>query len=385
MPNYELVTAVIFYLLLAIIIYINRKRFEVIDKIVLAYRTQAPIKFMEKLAKYKRFWRIFSTISIPISFFLMASLLYTLLGATLEVIMNKDAPAAVGLIIPGVKVPGSPVFLPFWFGIISIAILAVIHEFAHGIVALSEGIPIKSSGFGFLLVLPVAFVEPDEKIVAEKSKLSRMRMIAAGPMSNIFFAFILTIVAGYTLAPFLNSIIFLNGISVAEVAPNLPAEKAGLTEGLIITGINGVSTPNITHFAQTLRGYKPGDAITLNSKDNDYAIELTGAPQNTSLPYMGVSYKQNWEYKEEAIASYSLPLLKVFSWFGELIGWIVNLNFAVGMVNLLPVWFVDGGQLLTNGMGYIVRKKETLVKILNSIFYLALSLLLINILLPLYR
>lgn len=383
MVSYELLSALAFYSVLAIVIYINRSKFEVIEKIVIAFRTQKPIAFMKNLAKYKRFWKVFSTLSVPISFILMGFVLYMLTSATIDIILQPEAPAAVGLVIPGVRIPGSSVFLPLWYGIISIAVLAIVHEFSHGIVALAEKIPIKSSGFGFLLILPVAFVEPDEKKAAKASRLSRMRMISAGPMSNIALAVILSLVAAYTLAPFLNSLVEFKGIEVVSTVEGLPAQLSGLPDGAIVNGIDNQQVSNITNFAQILSTYSPGDTITLISDKGEFDITLAEHPDNSSLPYMGVSYNQNWNYSEEAVSKYSMPALNILSWFSKLLGWIINLNFAVGLINLLPVWFLDGGQLLTNGLSYIFKNEKTLAKVVNSIFYYSLSLLLLNIVLPL--
>lgn len=383
MVSYEILTAIIFYSILGILIYINRSKFEIIEKVVIAYRTKRPISMMQKIAKYEKFWKITSTIFVPLSFILMGFLLYMLTLATIDIITNPEAPAAVGLVIPGVKVPGSPVFLPLWYGIISIAVLAIIHEFSHGIVALVEKIPIKNSGFGFLLILPVAFVEPDEKAVAKASRLSRMRMISAGPMINITFAVLLSLLAAYTIVPFANSTVEFKGITVVDTLEGFPAQQAGLTEGVIVSNLNGQAITSMSTFAEMLSGYNPGDTINIGSETDSYEITLTESPNDAAIPYMGVTYQQNIDYTAEAISKYSLFGVKAISWIIGLISWLVNLNFAVGLINLLPVWFLDGGQLLANGLSYIIKKEKTLAKVVNAIFYFSLSLLMLNILLPL--
>ena len=66
-----------------------------------------------------------------------------------------------------------PVFyVPFWYWLIALFILAVVHEFAHGVIGERWGVRIKSSGFAFLGILapimPAAFVEPNEEDLAKK-------------------------------------------------------------------------------------------------------------------------------------------------------------------------------------------------------------------------
>ena len=75
------------------------------------------------------------------------------------------ASSGVGLVLP-FKAKGV-FYVPFFYWIISIFVIAVVHEFSHGLIARANNIKVKSSGFAFLALLvpiiPAAFVEPDEK------------------------------------------------------------------------------------------------------------------------------------------------------------------------------------------------------------------------------
>jgi len=80
----------------------------------------------------------------------------------------------------------------FSYWILSIFLIAVIHEFSHGVVGRAWKLKIKSSGFAFLSILvpviPAAFVEPDEKQTAKASARAQLGMLSAGPFSNVVFA-----------------------------------------------------------------------------------------------------------------------------------------------------------------------------------------------------
>lgn len=83
-------------------------------------------------------------------------------------------------------------FLPpfyFIYWILIIAIVAIVHEFSHGIFAAYNKVKIKKTGFGFFpFFLPIflaAFVELDEKIMATKEKIKQMAILSAGAFANV--------------------------------------------------------------------------------------------------------------------------------------------------------------------------------------------------------
>ena len=67
----------------------------------------------------------------------------------------------------------------------------VVHEGAHGIVGVMEKIGIKTGGFAIFIAMFAGFVEPDEEQFSKAKKISRLRLIGAGPTSNVIFAFAL--------------------------------------------------------------------------------------------------------------------------------------------------------------------------------------------------
>ena len=113
-----------------------------------------------------KFWRWSMNIGIPITVLGMAFMVYTII-LSLEVMFQKPTTA---LLLPGVDIPGSPIFIPIFAGIIALILLMVVHEFGHGILARAQGVEIKSIGVILLAVLPGAFVELDEEDVKKAKR-----------------------------------------------------------------------------------------------------------------------------------------------------------------------------------------------------------------------
>jgi membrane-associated protease RseP (regulator of RpoE activity) len=74
---------------------------------------------------------------------------------------------------------------PFTYWILIIAIIAIPHEFAHGIFARLNALRVHSTGFGFLGPFLAAFVEPDEKAMNKLPKMPQMAILAAGTFANV--------------------------------------------------------------------------------------------------------------------------------------------------------------------------------------------------------
>ena len=150
----------------------------------------------------------------------------------------------------------SVILLIFFYWIISIFILATIHEFAHGVVSKLHNVKVKSSGIGFLSILvpiiPLAFVEPDEKALIKKSSKKQLAVFAAGPLANILFAFI---VLGFSLLitnPIASHLIDYDGVSITglvkEFDTKFPAEVAGVTENELIKKIDNTEITQVINF-----------------------------------------------------------------------------------------------------------------------------------------
>jgi membrane-associated protease RseP (regulator of RpoE activity) len=191
---YDILFLIIFSIIVALFLYKNRKKLEIEGKILLLYRTKIGIKIIEKISKKFPFLiGILSYVSIFCGYILMI-LSICLIGFTLYLIITAIALPKIPPIFPLVpyitdifKLDFLPPFY-FTYWIITIAIVAVCHEFMHGIFARFGKIRIKSTGFGFLGPFLAAFVEADEKQMEKKSVKTRLSILSGGSFANLLLA-----------------------------------------------------------------------------------------------------------------------------------------------------------------------------------------------------
>src|SRR3989344_2716377 len=205
--NIDIIFAVIFYLLLFLFYLLKKDKFEVKGKILFIYRTKFGIKLMDKIAKKLRFFLTpLSYLSIFVGFAGMAFILFVLLKGTFDLLFIPNTQPALAPVLTGVKVPGLP-SLSFWHWIITIFIVALVHEFSHGVFARLFSLKVQSSGFLFLGPILGAFVEPDEKKLEKSPKRQQLAILSAGPFSNIALAFIILLIINFVSAPIQNKIL----------------------------------------------------------------------------------------------------------------------------------------------------------------------------------
>lgn len=381
--NIELIIAVIFYGIVGFLIYKNRKKFEVMSKIMIVHKTQLGIKLMQNLAQFEIFWKIWSTVGIPVAVYFAFKVISLLWNNAVGIIAGTSG-SGVALAIPGVKIPGSPIFIPLWYGIISIAVLATVHEFAHGVIAAMEGVRIKSTGFGFLAIIPLAFVELDEDQMKDMPKLSRMRIAAAGAFMNISMFFLITAVLGFLVAPFLSSLMSFQGIEVTAVTPGQPAELAGLRDGAVVTSVNGVETMELSQFINAMSIVKPGETVVFGTDGDDYSIKTINDPNNHTKSYIGVFLEQVSDPTQDAKERFGF-VLPVMMWFYGLFVWIANLNLMIGVLNFLPIWILDGGIIFHDLISYVLKNDKVKNIVVTFIFAFVTSLLLFNLVGPMFK
>ncbi|MCD6547325.1 MAG: site-2 protease family protein [Nanoarchaeota archaeon] len=379
--NWDLISAIVFYSIVALLIFKYRHKFEVMEKIFIVHKTKKGLSLMHKLSKYKIFWKTFSTVAIPVSVFFML-FAGKLLFENLIGIFSGTAGAGVGILIPGVKIPGSPIYVPFWQGIISIAVLAIVHEFAHGIVAAMEGIKIKSTGFGFLAILPLAFVELDEKQLKKINPLSRMRILASGAFANVVVWALLITLIGIIFVPFLNNVVVYDGLKITSIDKGMPAEQAGLSVDEVILSVNNKQVKDVETFLNVMKDIKPGEKINIQTNKGNYTITTVQNPKNKNHAYIGITVTQQSHISQSAKEKYGI-LVDIIFWIFDLLRWIAMINLLVGIMNFLPIWVLDGGRIVYDLLSYVIKDVKILRLICNIIFSFYSALLLLNIFGPL--
>ena len=195
---YDLTFLIIFTLGVVLFLYKRRGNLKR-EGVMYLYRTQVGIKFIDYVGnKYKKTLKFLGYLAVISGYILMVSMLY-LLGQIAYIYISKPE------IVRAIKIPPlMPLvpylpsmfkidFLPpfyFTYWIIAIAVIAIFHEFAHGVYAKLYGIKVKTTGFGFLGPFLAAFVEPDEKQMLKKPKMQQITILSAGTFTNLVLAII---------------------------------------------------------------------------------------------------------------------------------------------------------------------------------------------------
>ncbi len=109
--------------------------------IIMLWRTEKGLKGVDFLAKkLKKIWMIISSFAVLISIPIMGAVLYILVESASHILTTPDAPPGLAPAIPGVRVPGSPIFIPFWYVIIALFTVLFVHEVMLAFISRSEGL-----------------------------------------------------------------------------------------------------------------------------------------------------------------------------------------------------------------------------------------------------
>ncbi len=386
MADIQTISALVFVLILCIFLYVKRKKV-IIQKVafpilyVILYKTKAGLKLMDKMAKkFPKAIRFLGYLGILVGFLGMVLIAYLLVKNLLNIFIDPQAAAGVALVLP-FKMKGS-FYVPFFYWIISIFIIAVVHEFSHGVVARAHNIKVKSSGLAFLAilvpVLPAAFVEPDEKKLPKRPARQQLSVFGAGPFSNIVLGIIALLIFLFVLIPLGTSIVDPIGLRITTVEQNesYPAYHYGITEGEVITGLNGIEILDLTDFQSALSEAKPGDRIAITTDRTSYSVVLGSNPENADMPYLGIFVSQETKIKDSFKEKYGSGLASVILWIIGLFYWLYLLNIGIGLFNLLPLGPLDGGRMLYTVLLTRFNKKKAMNIWKNvSVFFLLIVII----------
>jgi len=389
----QTISAIIFVALLALTVFLTRKRL-VIQKIihpilyVVLYRTQFGIKTMDKIAKkLPGFLKYLSYFGVFIGFIGMAFITVSLLQNIYHILTVPEAVSGVGLVQPFSKnIPGT-FFVPFFYFIISIFVLVIVHEFSHGVMARRWGLKIKSSGiaiFGILLpILPAAFVEPDEKKMTKKPRMQQLSILAAGPFSNILLAFLIILLLLFVITPAIGNVVDYDGVKINSIYgdnKSFPAEAAGIEPGELIIEMDGIEILTVANFTTYLETKEPGDSLIVKTNSSEYNITLAANPNDNSKAYLGVYVEQHTKINEEFESRYGRFSAEAIMWIIGLLIWLYMLNLGIGLFNLVPLPITDGGKMMYLALEKYF-KKDTAMKLWKMLSLFFVLLIVLNILL----
>ncbi|MBW2978421.1 site-2 protease family protein [Candidatus Woesearchaeota archaeon] len=381
----NLISAIIFYLLVISLIIVFRKKFIIQAKIIALYKTKIGLKLIDKIAfTFPFLLKNLAYLGILIGYVGMILISYLLVKGAYILLTVPSSPSMIAPVIPGIKIPGSPLFVPFWYGIISIFIVVLVHEAAHGIVARIHKMRIKSSGVGMFAIFPIAFVEPDEKQLKKSKKKHQLSVFAAGPFSNIILAALVAVISIFLLIPFALSLTDTAGVELKQLQPGFPAETAGIKPGEIILSINNQSTTTVENFTAILKNTSVNQTITINTQNNTYVFNTAANPDNESQSYIGVYVSQHLSLKQSIKQKYGNTFPWSIFYVVQLFQWIFILSLGIGLANLLPLGPVDGGRILLTTLSHFFEKQKA-EKLWKKISLLTLILLVFNFIYPYIR
>lgn len=319
---------------------------------LIMWRTEKFKNFIKRMANLSpKFWKWFMNIGIVISYIAMIYITWTLVSSLSSMLETPS----VSLVIPGVEMPGSSIYVPLGYGLIALATVLIVHEFSHGILAIVEKINVKSVGLMLFAILPGAFMEPGEEEMKEAKKSSKLRIYAAGSMANITLAVMALLIVSAVGSYVIPSTFEEDGIEVDRLVGDSPASKV-LKEGMIIESIDNHKVHDSNSYVNAVNNLKPGQNITIGTNEGDYSIILDKNPNNESKGYMGIQAAKHYELNDGVASIYgdTLPWI----WFGvlELFQWICILNLGIGLFNLLPLKPLDGGHMFETLLSYKLPK-----------------------------
>lgn len=350
---YDLAFLGLFTLFAIVFLYQRRKNLKRQGWLFL-YHTKVGLVIMDRIAKrFRGFLRPLQYVVVGCGYALLAGIVVLLIKSTYDYVTSPYLAQAIKIppLLP--LFPYFPqifkiesLFPPFYFTyfLVAVGLVAVGHEFAHGIFARLNNVRIKSTGFAFLGPFFGAFVEQDDRDMAKKKKFPQLAILAAGVFANV----IMTIIFGLVLWAFFaasfapagiefntygasilnvsdidnannvpfadinssainpdglvnltsgNKNYFVSGlalkialeneaplIAVYDDSPALQARLAGP-----IVAMDGQPVNNIDSLRELLGRHKPGDSVTITTiKDKNRADQTLILGDREGKPYLGI-------------------------------------------------------------------------------------------------
>ena len=316
------------------------------------------------LTRTRRGIRVFADVSVVAGFLMMGFAFWFLISNISNFFVKPTEFAELTVLIPGVTLTSASAILYF---LLSIPIVLVVHEGAHGIVASLEKIRIKTGGFAIFIALFAGFVEPDEKEFDNAKKISRLRVIGAGATANVIFAFALgaILLTNPLFAMILPDPLLEwfydepDGVLILSIIEGSGAEKAGLQKNDVITGIDDIAIITPVDFQKA--DLKPGDIVTVTVQRDgqllQLPVEIMPSPDDPDKGLVGIM-RDSAFYK---------PVYNFIEWDPQVsmfLLWLWMISFFIGIINMLPLPILDGGKFI-----YTIIEKKASERKVNAIMF----------------
>ncbi len=302
LTDLNILSIIIFLLIAVAVLWRDRENIERYS-IVFVRRTQKGIDFLDRVAGLgPRAWQVWATVGVAAGFIILALMFFVVLYYTLRLFFVPDTTVAVAPVLPTASTFTDPMEagylgIPFWYFMIGITVVLVVHELMHGVIARVEEFEVEYVGLILLAVIPGAFVqpagqrdffEPDENGEQEKHSpwdqghwMDRLRVLGAGPWANVTAALILAVVlVGGAAALGAMDFTMQDGIEITQVQNGTPADDAGLEAGMHIISIDGNETYSFRAYREATDGWEEGQDVSLGTAEHGtFDVTLTAHPQ----------------------------------------------------------------------------------------------------------
>lgn len=424
---YDMIFLIVFSAAVGLFLYKRRAKLEK-EGIMFLYRTKLGIKFIEKFSKkYEKGLRVIIPLVLFVGYLLMISMFYLLYQTTKiyitvpEITDVISAPPIAPLIPYFPQIFGMESFFPpfyFTYFLLALLVVAVVHEFSHGIYMNLFKIKIKSTGFAFLGPILGAFVEEDKKGFEKKKNKEQMTVLAAGVFANVLFGLIFFgllvlffslsyVPAGYNFnvyAPVnvsenlfndLNSSSYnLTKVELANLTIFYDEQNLKLNNLGVLKKLDGQEIKEYEDMRRVIDSHSPGEIIVaeISVKDflNNYSLVLSQNPSNPETLSLGLG---NLQAPKETVKQKVLgffvdykkpttnyqPRFESADFFYNLFWWIMIINFLVALFNMLPVSILDGGKFFYLSVLSISGSKKVADKSFKFIGYIILFMFLLMI------
>jgi len=305
------------------------------------------------LGRTRRGIRVFADVSVIAGFLMMGFAFWFLFSNITNFFVQPTEFAELTVLIPGVTLTSGSAIMYF---LLSIPIVLVVHEGAHGIVGVLEKINIKTGGFAIFIAMFAGFVEPDEEQFSKAKKISRLRLIGAGPTSNVIFAFALGAIlftnpmfAMVVPEPFLSSFYeeAEDGVLVLSVIDGGGAQQAGIQENDVIIKINDINIASAIDLQKN--PLEPGEMINVTIlRDGSqvvFPVTIMASPDDPERGLIGIMRNDQPPKPIYNFIDWGLDTPMGFQ-FSMFLLWLWMISFFIGIINMLPLPILDGGKFI---------------------------------------
>ncbi len=291
------------------------------------------------------------------------SVLYTTVVTSYQVVVQHVVnTTALSEQIPGIAplIPG--ITIPLFAGILALALILIIHEFSHGVLARIAKIKIRQIGLVLFGIIPAgAFVEPNEAAVKKLSERDQNRIFIAGVSSNMLaalFFFVLFVIFYFYIIP--PAIMLTSKVIVVATVANSPASGVIPLNSTILAW-NNYPIKNVSSFKVATINDTPYANISILTNKGLFRLRANATGK------VGV-------YVEEVVSQTPRTPgngYKIVNFIYEFISLSFLLNFLVGIVNMLPLPGLDGWRI------YKTKLKDS--RWLGAIVAFIIFLILLNL------